>query len=231
LPWTWLSHADVVQRRHIAFPSAWRHRSLDCATALNVAVVEQLHAVRLAFYTALYNRSLESIRTNSGDGCERMLLLRKIVTRPGWRIGARSPAPVSRPLNWIRKLKARIAPIWPRNCNWPKRWRSILRRHRCPSPKVICSLSRCASILTPKQGGPAEKGRSQARAFIRACGQCRSAHYRGRLLSRHSGKHHRQLHPVSGFTAKAQPARHKTFFHPKSLRGLATHGTSSITAR
>src|SRR4030095_14114456 len=29
---------------------------------LNVAVVEQLHAVRLAFYAALYNRSLESIR-------------------------------------------------------------------------------------------------------------------------------------------------------------------------
>src|SRR5438552_6547039 len=29
---------------------------------LNVAVVEQLHSARLAFYTALYNRSLESIR-------------------------------------------------------------------------------------------------------------------------------------------------------------------------
>ena len=29
---------------------------------LNVAVVEQLHAARLAFYSALYNRSLESIR-------------------------------------------------------------------------------------------------------------------------------------------------------------------------
>ena len=29
---------------------------------LNVAVVDQLHAARLAFYTALYNRSLESIR-------------------------------------------------------------------------------------------------------------------------------------------------------------------------
>src|SRR6059058_5411335 len=29
---------------------------------LNVAVVEQLHVARLAFYTALYNRSLESIR-------------------------------------------------------------------------------------------------------------------------------------------------------------------------
>jgi len=30
---------------------------------LNVAVVEQLHAARLAFYAALYNRSLESIRS------------------------------------------------------------------------------------------------------------------------------------------------------------------------
>jgi outer membrane protein TolC len=30
---------------------------------LNVAIVEQLHAARVAFYTALYNRSLESIRT------------------------------------------------------------------------------------------------------------------------------------------------------------------------
>src|SRR5207245_5044882 len=29
---------------------------------LNVAVVDQLHAARLAFYAALYNRSLESIR-------------------------------------------------------------------------------------------------------------------------------------------------------------------------
>src|SRR5437762_4612109 len=29
---------------------------------LNAAVVEQLHAARLAFYAALYNRSLESIR-------------------------------------------------------------------------------------------------------------------------------------------------------------------------
>jgi hypothetical protein len=29
---------------------------------LNDAVVDQLHAARLAFYSALYNRSVESIR-------------------------------------------------------------------------------------------------------------------------------------------------------------------------
>jgi len=35
---------------------------------LNVAVVDQLHAARLAFYSALYNRSLESIRREQQRG-------------------------------------------------------------------------------------------------------------------------------------------------------------------
>src|SRR5438034_6165718 len=36
----------------------------------NVAVVEQLHAARLAFYAALYNRSLESIRNEQRQKLE-----------------------------------------------------------------------------------------------------------------------------------------------------------------
>ncbi len=45
-------------------PSLWRGdiEVLIAQQQLNVAVVEQLHAARLAFYTALFNRSLESIR-------------------------------------------------------------------------------------------------------------------------------------------------------------------------
>lgn len=46
-------------------PSSLRRGDIEVLLAqqqLNVAVVEQLHAVRLAFYTALYTRSLESIR-------------------------------------------------------------------------------------------------------------------------------------------------------------------------
>jgi outer membrane protein TolC len=46
-------------------PASLRRGDVEVLIAqqqLNVAVVEQLHAVRLAFYTALYNRSLESIR-------------------------------------------------------------------------------------------------------------------------------------------------------------------------
>ena len=46
-------------------PSSLRRGDVEVLIAqqqLNVAVVEQLHAVRLAFYAALYNRSLESIR-------------------------------------------------------------------------------------------------------------------------------------------------------------------------
>jgi outer membrane protein TolC len=46
-------------------PSSLRRGGIEVLIAqqqLNVAVVEQLHAARLAFYTALYTRSLESIR-------------------------------------------------------------------------------------------------------------------------------------------------------------------------
>jgi outer membrane protein TolC len=46
-------------------PSSFRRGNIEVLIAqqqLNVAVVEQLHAARLAFYTALYTRSLESVR-------------------------------------------------------------------------------------------------------------------------------------------------------------------------
>ena len=48
----------------MAVPPSLRRGDIEVLIAqqqLNVAVVEQLHATRLAFYTALYNRSLESI--------------------------------------------------------------------------------------------------------------------------------------------------------------------------
>jgi outer membrane protein TolC len=50
---------------NMAVPPSLRRGDIEVLIAeqqLNVAVVEQLHAARLAFYTALYNRSLESIR-------------------------------------------------------------------------------------------------------------------------------------------------------------------------
>jgi outer membrane protein TolC len=50
---------------NVAVPPSLRRGDVEVLIAqqqLNVAVVEQLHAARLAFYAALYNRSLESIR-------------------------------------------------------------------------------------------------------------------------------------------------------------------------
>ena len=49
----------------MAVPPSLRRGDIEVLIAqqqLNVTVVEQLHAARLAFYAALYNRSLESIR-------------------------------------------------------------------------------------------------------------------------------------------------------------------------
>jgi outer membrane protein TolC len=50
---------------NVAVPPSFRRGDVEVLIAqqqLNVAVVEQLHAARLAFYAALYNQSLESIR-------------------------------------------------------------------------------------------------------------------------------------------------------------------------
>src|SRR5438034_1169061 len=50
---------------NMAVPPSLRRGDVEVLIAqqqLNVAVVEQLHAARLAFYAALYNRSLEAIR-------------------------------------------------------------------------------------------------------------------------------------------------------------------------
>jgi outer membrane protein TolC len=50
---------------NMAVPPSLRRGDIEVLIAqqqLNVAVVEQLHAARLAFYAALYNRSLVSIR-------------------------------------------------------------------------------------------------------------------------------------------------------------------------
>src|SRR5215475_833776 len=50
---------------NMAVPHSLRRGNIEVLIAqqkLNVAVVEQLHAARLAFYAALYNRALQSIR-------------------------------------------------------------------------------------------------------------------------------------------------------------------------
>src|SRR6266513_1622087 len=50
---------------NMALPPSLRRGDIEVLIAqqqLNVAVVQQLHAARLAFYAALYNRSLESLR-------------------------------------------------------------------------------------------------------------------------------------------------------------------------
>src|SRR5947208_8137126 len=50
---------------NMALPPSLRRGDIEVLIAqqqLNVAVVQQLHAARLAFYAALYNRSLESVR-------------------------------------------------------------------------------------------------------------------------------------------------------------------------
>jgi Outer membrane protein len=50
---------------NMAVPSSWRRGDIEVLIAeqrLNVAVVDQLHAARIGFYTAIYNRDLKTLR-------------------------------------------------------------------------------------------------------------------------------------------------------------------------
>src|SRR6266436_5166501 len=65
---------------NMAVPSSLRRGDIEVLIAqqqLNVAVVEQLHAARLAFYAALYNRSLESIRDQQRQKLEENVITQK----------------------------------------------------------------------------------------------------------------------------------------------------------
>src|SRR5436190_13577097 len=51
---------------NMAVPPSWRRGDIEVLIAqqqLHVAVVEQLHQARLAFYTAIYDRDLQRLRT------------------------------------------------------------------------------------------------------------------------------------------------------------------------
>ncbi len=65
---------------HMAVPPSLRRGDIEVLIAqqqLNVAVVEQLHAARLAFYAALYNRSLESIRDEQRQKLDENVITQK----------------------------------------------------------------------------------------------------------------------------------------------------------
>ena len=64
----------------MAVPPSLRRGDVEVLIAqqqLNVTVVEQLHAARLAFYAALYNRSLESIREEQRQKLEENVATQK----------------------------------------------------------------------------------------------------------------------------------------------------------
>src|SRR5437773_8300620 len=65
---------------NMAVPPSLRRGDIEVLIAqqqLNVAVVEQLHAARMAFYAALYNRSLESIRDEQRQKLEENVTTQK----------------------------------------------------------------------------------------------------------------------------------------------------------
>jgi outer membrane protein TolC len=65
---------------NLAVPASFKRGDVEVLIAqqqLNVAVVEQLHAARVAFYTAIYNRSLKGIRVEQREHLEQNITSQK----------------------------------------------------------------------------------------------------------------------------------------------------------
>jgi outer membrane protein TolC len=75
------AHGSFIQPLfNAAVPPSRRRGDVDLLIAeqqLNIAVVEQLHAARVAFYTALYNRELQSIREDQRQRLEQTVASQK----------------------------------------------------------------------------------------------------------------------------------------------------------
>ena len=94
----------------VAVPASWRRGNIEVLIAqqrLNVAIVEQLHAARIAFYTALYNDSLRAL----GEA-QRERLAQNVTTQSDrYRAGQSNRAAIMSAQLLERELEPRIQEV------------------------------------------------------------------------------------------------------------------------
>jgi outer membrane protein TolC len=94
----------------VAVPASWRRGNIEVLIAqqrLNVAVVEQLHTTRIAFYTALYNDSLRTL----GEA-QRERLAQNVTTQSDrYRAGQSDRAAIMSAQLLERELEPRIQEV------------------------------------------------------------------------------------------------------------------------
>ena len=103
---------------NMAVPPSLRRGDIEVLIAqqqLNVAVVEQLHAARLAFYAALYNRSLESIRDEQRQKLEENVATQKNRFEAGLADRSAFTSATVQADELVPQMKPRTAPIGKRN--------------------------------------------------------------------------------------------------------------------
>jgi outer membrane protein TolC len=94
----------------VAVPASWRRGNIEVLIAqqrLNVAIVEQLHTTRIAFYTALYNDSLRAL----GEA-QRERLAQNVTTQSDrYRAGQSNRAAIMSAQLLERELEPRIQEV------------------------------------------------------------------------------------------------------------------------
>jgi outer membrane protein TolC len=94
----------------VAVPASWRRGNIEVLIAqqrLNVAIVEQLHTTRIAFYTALYNNSLRAL----GEAQRERLALNVTTQSDRYRAGQSNRAAIVSAQLLERELEPRIQEV------------------------------------------------------------------------------------------------------------------------
>jgi len=118
---------------NVAIPASRRRGDLEILIAkqqLNATIIEQLHQARIAFYAALYNRSLESLRRSQAQQLEENVRTQQARFDAGATDRGSVTAATVQARELDRKLKPPTALIAARSSRLRKQWESArIRRN------------------------------------------------------------------------------------------------------
>jgi len=139
---------------NMAVPPSLRRGDIEVLIAeqqLNVAVVEQLHAARLAFYAALYNRSLQSIQNDQLQKLQDNVATQKNRFEAGLTDRSAFTSATVQTVELFPQIEGAQRAYREALLNLAKQWGSILQNRHCPNRMANWSSSQCRSMWLPKQ--------------------------------------------------------------------------------
>jgi len=149
-----------------------------------VTVVEQLHAARLAFYAALYNRSLESIGDEQQQKLEENVASQKNRFEAGLADRSAFTSATIQVDELVPQMEGAHRAYREAQLNLAQAMGSTLQNHLCPNRMANWGLPPLSSMLAPKQRQLySAESISNSPVITLVCARCRIDNESGIIVS------------------------------------------------